>query len=127
MKTSYHHFKAAGLLCLCIALASVRAAGATDVRLKLPVNAEVVSEDLTGSAWRQSCKLNVSYAAAVNQIKAVIGQQGWQLTQEMKLGDQNDRSLLVFARGKAEITVMAWKVGVAETGFSWGVNEPKKK
>ena len=101
-------------------------AGVTDVSLRLPVNAEVVSEDTFGSTWKQNAALRVTYVSAINQLKAVIGQQGWQLKQELKLGLANDRCLLVFERGKTGITVMVWKVGVSETGFSWGVNETKK-
>lgn len=114
-----------GLLCVMFAAASVCA---KDVSLRLPVNAVVVSEDVTGTTWRQNAILRVTYTAAVNQLKAVIGQQGWRLKQELTLGTvASDRSLLVFARGETDITVMVWKISVGETGFSWGANENKKK
>jgi hypothetical protein len=100
------------------AVAAVRAA---DIRLRLPVNAEVVSEDVSGESWRQNCRIGVSYTAAVNQLRAVIGQQGWVLKHTIQMGAaQSDRCLMTFTRGRAEVTVMAWKVGVGETGFSWG-------
>lgn len=89
--------------------------------LRLPVNAEIVGEDLKGDCWRQNARLRVTYTAALTQLKAVIGQQGWHLKQELKLGTTNDRCLLVFSSGKAEITVMVWKIGINEAGFSWGV------
>ena len=95
---------------------------AQDASLRLPVNAKVVSEDVSGTTWRQNCVLQVTYTAAVNQLKAVIGSQGWSLKQELGLGTQNDRCLLVFSRGKTDLTVMVWKIGVGETGFSWGVS-----
>lgn len=111
---------------VCALLMMCAGVHATDIRLKLPVNAEVVSEDVSGTTWRQNARLKVPYVAAVNQIKAVIGQQGWRQKQELTLGNQKDRCLLVFAQGKTEITVMIWKVGIAETGFSWGVYEKGK-
>jgi len=89
--------------------------------LRLPVNAEVVSEDISGSSWRQNCVLKVSYVATLNQLKAVIGRQGWAFRRQQDLGALNDRCLLVFAKGKTELTVMVWKIDVAETGFSWGM------
>ena len=112
-----------GLVCASFAVATVCA---KDVSLRLPVNAVVVSEDVSGTTWRQNAVLRVTYTAAVNQLKAVIGQQGWRLKQELTLGTAaSDRSLIVFTRGKTDITVMVWKISVGETGFSWGASENK--
>ena len=104
------------LLCpfLCMAAPAV---------LRLPVNAEVMSEDLSGSTWRQNARIGVSYVGAVNQLKAVFGQQGWVFRRRQDIGSLNDRCLLVFVKGRTELTVMVWKVGVSETGFSWGVSD----
>ena len=104
------------LLCplLCMAAPAV---------LRLPVNAEVVSEDLSGSTWRQNARIGVSYVGAINQLRAVFGQQGWAFRRRQDLGSLNDKCLLVFVKGKTELTVMVWKVGVSETGFSWGMSD----
>jgi hypothetical protein len=116
--------KKARIFILCSLLlipAGYAAESVKPLAVRLPVNAVVLSEDESGAAWRQNCRLGVSYVAAVKQLKAVIGQQGWQMTKEFGIGAQNDRCLLTFSRGKTEITVMVWKVGVAETQFSWGI------
>lgn len=112
----HRHLLACAALLLSLCLPSQAA-------LRLPVNAEIVDEDLKGGGWRQNARLHVTYVSAVNQLKATIGQQGWRLKQEIKMGQTGAaRCLLVFVRDKAEISVMVWSIGVSETGFSWGMS-----
>jgi len=91
--------------------------------IRLPVTAVVAVSDDSGTTWRCNGAMPVTYASTVNQMKACLGGQGWRVKQVIVMGEKKDRTLLSFENGKRKITVMIWRIDLAQTGFSWGIVE----
>ena len=112
------------ILVFVLLLALPQAQGAVKTySVRMPVTAVITNSDDSGKTWRRNGTMPVTYRSAVNQIKACLGGQGWQLKQTIPLGNGNDRTLMNFQNGKFKITVMVWKIKLNQAGFSWGIME----
>lgn len=90
---------------------------------KLPLAAKVTESSLKGGTWRENGVIKTPYVHAVGQFKSALARDGWNFVREIALQKPAGRSLIVWKRGKTEITLMLWRIKPKETGFSWGVSQ----
>lgn len=90
---------------------------------KLPLAAKVTESSPKGGTWRENGVIVAPYVHALGQFKSTLARDGWSFVREIALQKPAGRSLIVWKRGKTEITLMLWRIKPKETGFSWGVSQ----
>lgn len=93
---------------------------------QLPLAAKVTERSPKGDTWRESGVIKAPYVHSVGQFKSALARDGWSFVREIALQKPAGRSLIVWKRGKNEITLMLWRIKPRETGFSWGVSQQKQ-
>lgn len=89
---------------------------------KLPLAAKVTESSPKGDTWRENGVVSAPYVHAVGLFRSTLARDGWSFVREIALQKPAGRSLIVWKRGKTEITLMLWRIKPMETGFSWGVS-----
>ena len=92
-----------------------------EVSIRLPVGCVVTDNDNSGKTWAQSGFINVTYVTALNNFTSSLRSQGWREIQHIEMGKEKLQSIMLWQRGNDKLTLMLWKVQVAQTGFSWGI------
>lgn len=90
---------------------------------RLPLAAKVTESSPKGGTWRENGVIKAPYVHSVGQFKSALARDGWSFVREIALQKPAGRSLIVWKRGKTEITLMLWRIKPRKTGFSWGVSQ----
>lgn len=72
------------------------------------------------TTWKENGAFAVSFATAKNRVRAKMAAAGYHEKHEIKMGQKDDRVLILWEKGDRKIIYMLWKIDVDKTGYSWG-------
>lgn len=117
MKTPAIVFVAAALSALAVPLRADPA---------MPEGFVVEWRDESGFGWRETGRVGLPLTEAVSLLAGTMKAQGYRLKHDIfdEKSPNPDRHLFLWVKPGEEAMVMAWAIGAAATGISWGATHP---
>ena len=113
-------------------LAAVAAGEEASFRpFQLPPSARVTESSCSAGGWLESGVVKLTYVQAEASFMSEMSRRGWKFIHATTLNEgmtagTSRRRLLLWRRGRQELTMMLHRIDVGWTGFAWGMSNAGK-
>jgi hypothetical protein len=124
--------KIASLLGVVLLAAAAAGEEASFRPFQLPPSARVIESDCSAGGWLESGVIRLTYVQAEASFMSEMSRRGWKFVHATTLNEgmtagTSRRRLLLWRRGRQELTMMLHRIDVGKTGFAWGMSNSEVK